>query len=95
MQLLLTTNDISSFVIEGDSFTILKNFKFNHYVTFAQDFAEVKQIGKINLYIYYSLMGGPAVTQNGLGSTSQSTVRAVIGSYAMVNWVVEKKWQTR
>ena len=35
-------------------------------------------------------MGGPAVTQNGLGSTSQSTVRAVIGSYAMVNWVVEK-----
>jgi hypothetical protein len=50
----LTTNDICCFVIEKDSFAVIKNFRLNAFVTYPQDFAKVIQSGKINLYMYYS-----------------------------------------
>lgn len=52
----LTTNDICCFVIEKDSFTVLKNIKLRVLVKFPQDFAKVLQAGKINLYTYYYLI---------------------------------------
>lgn len=53
-----TTNDICCFVIENDSFAIIKNFKLNAVVTYPQDFAEVIHSGDINLYRYYSIVQG-------------------------------------
>lgn len=50
----LTTNDICCFVIEKDSFAIIKNFRLNAFVSYPQDFAKVIASGKINLYLYYS-----------------------------------------
>ena len=55
----LTTNDICCFVIEKDSFAIIKNFKLNLLASYPQDFAKVIGAGKINLYMYYSTRQGP------------------------------------
>lgn len=49
----LTPNDICCFIIEKDSFAIVRNFKVNPKVTFPQDFAKVLIKGKINLYSYF------------------------------------------
>ncbi len=50
----LTTRDICCFVIEKDSFAIIKNFRLNALSSYPQDFAKVLETGKINLYLYYS-----------------------------------------
>lgn len=50
----LTTNDICCFVIQNDSFAIIRNFKYNSAALYPQDFAQVLLKGKINLYLYYS-----------------------------------------
>lgn len=55
----LTTRDICCFVIKGDSFAIIKDIEpkaglFNS--TYPQDFAKVIEVGKINLYKYYSFI---------------------------------------
>lgn len=71
----LTTNDICCFVIEKDSFSIIKNFRLNAIVTYPQDFAKVLDTGKINLYVYYSTVD--AVGPYGGVST-------------VADWVVEK-----
>src|SRR5437879_4286581 len=44
-----TTNDICCFVIEKDSFAIIRNFRLNGFVSYPQDFAKVIEHGKINL----------------------------------------------
>ena len=73
----LTTNDVSCFVIEKDSFAIIKNFRLNAFVTYPQDFAKVLECGKINLYLYYSLLPAGYVQLGNLDST-------------VTDWVVEK-----
>lgn len=50
----LTTNDICCFVIEKDSFAIIKKFRLNSESYYPQDFAEVIEVGKLNLYRYYT-----------------------------------------
>ena len=49
-----TTTDINSFVIGSDSFAIVRDFYMDAYTHFGQDFAEVVETGKINLYRYYT-----------------------------------------
>ncbi|MGF1636393.1 MAG: hypothetical protein ACFCUU_04920 [Cyclobacteriaceae bacterium] len=70
----LTTNDICCFVVEKDSFAIIRNFRLNALVTYPQDFAKVIESGRINLYLYYS-----SVQQGGYG-----------GSVTATDWVIEK-----
>jgi hypothetical protein len=70
----LTTNDICCFVIEADSFSIIKNFKLNAVVTYPKDFAKVLEAGKINLYLYFS-----TIQSGGYGGVSTAT-----------DWVIEK-----
>ena len=72
----LTTSDICCFVIEQDSFSIIKNFRLNAFVTYPQDFAKVLESGKINLLLYYS-----TVDTGGQYSTISTTV---------TDWVIEK-----
>ncbi|MFM7858162.1 MAG: hypothetical protein ACKO96_41145 [Flammeovirgaceae bacterium] len=73
----LTTNDICCFVIEKDSFAIIKNFRLNAFVTYPQDFAQVLEIGKINLYLYYSTVQSGSGQYGGIVST-------------VTDWVIEK-----
>ncbi len=73
----LTTNDICCFVIEKDSFSIIKNFRLNALVSYPQDFAKVLETGKINLYLYYS--------------TVQSGGQYGGGSSTVTCWVIEKE----
>lgn len=73
----LTTNDICCFVIEKDSFAIIKNFRLNALVTYPQDFAKVLESGKINLYLYYSTVQSGGGQYGGVVST-------------VTDWVVEK-----
>ncbi len=49
-----TTKYVCCFVIESDSFAIVKNFRFSSFITYPVDFAQVIEPGKINLYRYYS-----------------------------------------
>ena len=72
----LTTNDICCFVIEKDSFAIIRNFRLNAFVTYPQDFAKVIESGKINLYLYYS--------------TVQSRSGQFVVVSTVTDWVVEK-----
>ncbi|MFD2968619.1 hypothetical protein [Sphingobacterium bambusae] len=55
----MTTEDITSFVMGQDSFTVAKDFDFRHifYFKITQDFVQVLSSGKISLYRYYALMG--------------------------------------
>jgi hypothetical protein len=48
-----STRDICCFVIGKDSFSIIKNFQLDLITGYEQDFAQVLQSGKINLYLYY------------------------------------------
>jgi hypothetical protein len=67
----LTTKDIIGFVIERDSFAIVRNLPLNPFASDAVDFAEVLESGKIMLYNYYN----PAKNMNGtLVSSSIITV---------------------
>ena len=53
----LTTDDISSFVIEKDSFTIVYNIKISSVSgKYAKDFAQVVKIGAINLFLHKSII---------------------------------------
>jgi len=54
-KLKLKPTDITSFVIGTDSFTTLKNFSINAYVTYPMDFVKVLDTGRINLYAYYAI----------------------------------------
>lgn len=62
-----TTNDICCFVIEKDSFAIIKNFRLSAVVYYPQDFAQVIESGKIKLYMYFSVIkeqyGTSTITQ--------------------------------
>lgn len=70
------TNEICCFVIENDSFAIIKNFKPGKLITYPQDFAKVLQSGRINLYHYYTMVG----SGNQYGATA-NTVKT---------WIIEK-----
>lgn len=76
----LTTNDICCFVIGKDSFAIIKNFRLNAFVYYPQDFAKVLESGKINLYLYYSIVQ----TGGQYGGVSTGGVSTV------TDWVIEK-----
>jgi hypothetical protein len=78
-RLKLTTNDICCFVINADSFAIVKNFKLNAFVTYPQDFAKVIGAGRINLFLYYS-----TVTSAGQYGGTTRTV---------TDWIIEKDGQ--
>lgn len=73
----LTTADICCFVIEKDSFAVIKNFDLNFAVSYPQDFAQVLQDGKIKLYLYYSVVSN-------MGSGGMMYSRNV------KEWVIEK-----
>ena len=76
----LTTADICCFVIEKDSFAVIKNFTLNFLVHYPRDFAQVLQDGRIKLYIYYSV-----VSNSGSGGLMYSN--------AVKEWVIEKNGQ--
>lgn len=76
----LTTADICCFVIEKDSFAVIKNFTLNFAVSYPRDFAQVLQDGKIKLYLYYSIV-------NNMGSGGLMSSRTV------KEWVIEKNGQ--
>lgn len=53
-----TANDISSFVIGSDSFTVVYNFKINPMKgEYKEDFVQVGIIGKMNMFIHFSSSG--------------------------------------
>lgn len=53
----VTLADMKGFVVEQDSFALVKNFKINHITgMFDEDFAKVLQTGKMNLYEHRSLI---------------------------------------
>lgn len=52
--ILLNTIDMNSFVIGTDSFALIKDFYVDDNTHFKQDFAEVIEAGKLNLYKYNS-----------------------------------------
>lgn len=53
----VTLADMKGFVVEQDSFTLVKNFKINYINgVFDEDFAKVLQTGKMNLYEHRSLI---------------------------------------
>jgi hypothetical protein len=70
-----TTNDICCFVIGKDSFAIVKNFFINSLAQYPQDFAQVIETGRINLYKYYAKMQGAGINS---------------GSYTVEYWLLEK-----
>ncbi len=74
----LTTKDICCFVIEKDSFAIIKNFTLNFAVHYPRDFAQVLQDGKIKLYLYYSVV-------------SNTTSGGMMSSRTIKEWVIEKE----
>lgn len=76
----LTTADICCFVIETDSFAVIKNFDLNFAVSYPRDFAQVLQDGKIKLYLYYSI----ASTMGSGGMMYSRNIR---------DWVIEKDGQ--
>lgn len=50
-----TPDDILSFVVEKDSFTIIQDFKINSISgEYAKDFVQVIEVGQINLYLHKS-----------------------------------------
>jgi hypothetical protein len=76
----LTTADICCFVIETDSFAVIKNFDLNFAVSYPRDFAQVLQDGKMKLYLYYSVVST-------MGSGGMMFSRNV------TDWVIEKDGQ--
>ena len=76
----LTTADICCFVIEKDSFAVIKNFTLNFLVHYPRDFAQVLQDGRIKLYLYYSV-----VSNSGSGG--------LMYSRTVKEWVIEKNGQ--
>jgi hypothetical protein len=55
----LTTDDIKAFVIESDSFAILRGFSINSLAFYSSDFVKVVQTGKIDLYWHYTTVPTP------------------------------------
>jgi len=68
-QIKLTTNEIKSFVIEQDSFAIVKNFSINS-TYYQKDFARVLESGRINFYIHNTSMS--THTPNGMMKQTRS-----------------------
>ncbi|MBC8112718.1 MAG: hypothetical protein H7Y04_16840, partial [Verrucomicrobia bacterium] len=60
-KILLTTKEIKSFVINKDSFALIKDFEINSVAYYKEDFAKVVKIGSITLYAHYST-GGSGMT---------------------------------
>jgi hypothetical protein len=58
-----TAKDICCFVIAKDSFAVIKNFELNPITRYPLDFAKVLEVGKINLYLYYSAVHPKGVTR--------------------------------
>ena len=58
----LTTNEVSSFVIESDSFSIVKDFSLNSMGNYEEDFAKVLVTGELILYKHYTT-GGTGTTK--------------------------------
>lgn len=55
MPIILTADDISSFVIKNDSFTVVYNIKINSIQgEYSKDFAKVAISGRMNLFIHMS-----------------------------------------
>ncbi len=50
----LTTKDVRAFVINNDSFIIVKDFVINGFAYYEEDFVKVVKTGKINLYLHHS-----------------------------------------
>lgn len=50
----LTIDQVSSFVVEGDSFSIIRNFSINSFAYYSQDFVQVIESGEINLYLHHT-----------------------------------------
>jgi hypothetical protein len=63
-RVVLTTDDICCFVIEKDSFTVVRNFRLNSFAYYPRDFAKILVAGRINLYSYFS-----TVSQRGVPRT--------------------------
>lgn len=52
---IISVEDVQSFVVDQDSFTVVKNIKVNHINgVFEKDFAKVVKTGKLNLYQHQS-----------------------------------------
>jgi hypothetical protein len=49
-----TTDDVCCFVIGMDSFATVKNMVWSPMVTYAEDFAQVVETGKMNLYVHWN-----------------------------------------
>lgn len=50
-----TPDDILAFVVDGDSFAIIQNFKINSISgEYAKDFVQVIEVGQISLYLHRS-----------------------------------------
>jgi len=76
-----TTRDVSNFVIEGDSFAILKNIEYVPKLrvkAIDQDYVKVVETGKLNLYQYFT------------AGTSYMGPHPSIGRPEGVEWYLEK-----
>jgi len=60
-KIVFKADDICCFVIEKDSFAIIRNFRLNSFAYYPQDFAKVLVAGRINLYSYYSTVSEKGV----------------------------------
>ncbi|MBC7449980.1 MAG: hypothetical protein H7259_00670 [Cytophagales bacterium] len=74
----LTVADVQSFVLDTDSFAVLRSFKSYYDVYYSKDFVKVVDTGNVNLFLHYNEKritgsdGGPAPV-GGIGSTTGST----------------------
>jgi hypothetical protein len=60
MKYTFKTTEICCFVIEKDSFAVVRNFTLDNQRYFPREFAQVIEVGKINLYQYVSKSLNPA-----------------------------------
>lgn len=82
-----TAADICCFVIEKDSFAVIKNFTLNFMVDYPRDFAQVLQDGKIKLYLYYS------VVSHSMTAPSKTVKEWVIEKNGVVEKLTRKKFK--
>ncbi|MEM8893874.1 MAG: hypothetical protein AAGC88_04795 [Bacteroidota bacterium] len=66
-KLKLDSYEIKSFVIEKDSFIVVKNFKINAFANYSRDFAKVLISGKLTLLLHHT------TATNGSGAVMMTT----------------------